>query len=238
MELLRVWERGLEQNSLERALSLLNSARDGGVDDDPVVLTLGECDSRLLRLREYTFGPEITGLVNCPNCGHVLELNFRVSEIEAEHETSPGSVHVSSGHYEASFRLPNLFDLRVVRATSDDPEAMRRLLLARCSLGIKRAGVPVPPEQLPDEFARQISERMGEADPQAEVRLPMECLECHNNWVEDFDIEAFFWAEIEAWAGRTLNEVHQLAAAYGWREEDILGLTPLRRNVYLNLIAE
>ena len=33
----------------------------------------------------------------------------------------------------------------------------------------------------------------------------------------------------------TLRDVHGLAAAYGWREEDVLRLSPTRRQIYLEL---
>src|SRR5206468_730296 len=37
-------------------------------------------------------------------------------------------------------------------------------------------------------------------------------------------------------AGRLLREVDALARAYGWREPDILALTPWRRDAYLQLV--
>ena len=51
-----------------------------------------------------------------------------------------------------------------------------------------------------------------------------------------FDIVSFFWAEIDAWARRVLREVNVLARAYGWRESDILALSPVRRQIYLSMV--
>jgi hypothetical protein len=50
-------------------------------------------------------------------------------------------------------------------------------------------------------------------------------------------VVAYFWSEINAWAYRLLGEVHSLASAYGWREEDILAMSPWRRHVYLEMVG-
>ena len=42
---------------------------------------------------------------------------------------------------------------------------------------------------------------------------------------------------MDARAQRLLMEVHLLARAYGWREADILGMSPARRNAYLQRVA-
>ena len=50
-----------------------------------------------------------------------------------------------------------------------------------------------------------------------------------------FDVAAFLWAAVERWALLTLRDVHQLALAYGWGEGDVLALSPLRRQLYLEM---
>ena len=40
---------------------------------------------------------------------------------------------------------------------------------------------------------------------------------------------------MHAWARRTLRDVHVLARAYGWREADVLALSPTRRQIYVEL---
>jgi hypothetical protein len=49
---------------------------------------------------------------------------------------------------------------------------------------------------------------------------------------------SFLWSEIHSWAQRLLRDVHAIAAAYGWREGDILAMNPLRRQAYLELIGQ
>ena len=43
------------------------------------------------------------------------------------------------------------------------------------------------------------------------------------------------WLEIDAWARRTLRDVHALASAYAWSERDVLALSPTRRTLYREL---
>ena len=52
-----------------------------------------------------------------------------------------------------------------------------------------------------------------------------------------FDIVSFFWREIEEFAIRTLREIHALARAYGWAEDQILALSPTRRRCYLEMVG-
>jgi hypothetical protein len=92
-------------------------------------------------------------------------------------------------------------------------------------------------DQLPANIREAVVEQMAQADPQADVQVPLSCPECGHQWQAHFDIVSFFWSEIDAWATRTLRDVHVLASAYGWREADILGMTPWRRHRYLELVA-
>jgi len=113
----------------------------------------------------------------------------------------------------------------------------KRRLLERCVQRALRNGESIPGGEIPDGVADAVSERMAEADPQADVRLALACPECGHRWQAVLDVVSFLWAEIHAWAIRLLRDVHVLAATYGWREVDILALTPWRRQAYLDMIG-
>ena len=81
-----------------------------------------------------------------------------------------------------------------------------------------------------------VSARLSDLDPQADVRIDAACPSCANRWQAPFDIVSYLWAEIDAWACRMLRDIVRSAAAYGWRESEILALSPIRRQVYLDLI--
>jgi hypothetical protein len=243
LELLQAWEQGIGVSGVDRALILLGAACRDSPEEDPARYSVGERDARLLTLREWTFGREVSAVTHCPKCGEALELNLRVDDLRAggQERTSTRTsapLALEDGDYRVKFRLPNSLDLRALQGASDTAVKVDEQILQHCLLEVTCRGENVAVEQLPETVVSAVSERMTEADPQAEVELALECYQCHHQWDERFDIDSFFWTEVHAWASRMLNEVHQLASAYGWSETEILGLSPLRRNLYLNLIAE
>jgi hypothetical protein len=112
----------------------------------------------------------------------------------------------------------------------------QRLLLTRCLKAVQHAGQAVMVADLPAAVVDAVVERMATADPQADVQFALTCPQCEQQWQATFDIAVWLWNEITVWAQRVLREVHTLASAYGWREVDILSLSPWRRQHYLNLV--
>ena len=136
--------------------------------------------------------------------------------------------------YEVTFRLPNSLDL--LKLTPEADVAInRRRLLELCLTSTRQHGQDVPAERLPDEVMSVVAEQMAQADPQADVQLALTCPECAHPWQAPLDIVSFLWSELHAWAGRLLQEVHELASAYGWSEAEVVGLSPARRRLYLEL---
>lgn len=222
-ELLDVWERGSALPPVQRAVALLAA---GCPDTTPEALadwSVGRRDAGLLQLRESTFGPRLTAVADCPGCGERLELAFGADEIRAEPGAAEEEIALLHDGGEVRFRLPTSRDLAAVAEERDG----RRALLRRCLLA--ETG------ELPDDLIETIEERMAEADPQARVLLDLSCPACQRRWQAPFDIDAYFWSELDAWARRTLREVHALAAAYGWSEAEILGMSAARRHLYLGL---
>jgi hypothetical protein len=236
-DLLNVWEGGLAASPVERALALLGTASPETAPEELAGLSVGQRDARLLTLREWTFGPRLVCLVNCPECGERLELAFDAADIQAASgEELAGEMSLSVGGHEVRFRLPNSGDMMAMVERQGGGNG-RQLVLERCVVAARRKGEDVAVDQLPSEVLEAIVERMAEADPQADVQLALACPDCGHEWGATFDIVAFFWQEINAWARRTLRQVHVLASAYGWREADILALSPERRHIYLEMVG-
>lgn len=234
--LLGAWERALPQSPAQRALTLLQFV---GADLPPerlAALTIGQRDGHLLNLRESAFGPQMTGVAACPACSRQLELSFTVTSIRVAPPTDPlGPCTLTHADYQAEFRLPNTDDFTAL--TPDlDRLANQRRLLERCLLSVRCSGEAVPFDELPDEVRTAVSDRMAEADPQADVQLSLACPDCGHRWQAPLDILSYLWAEIHEWATRLLGDIHTLASAYGWREADILALSPWRRQAYLEMI--
>ncbi len=234
-ELLAAWEQALGQPPLARPLALLSSVTGEG-QERLALLGVGERDARLLSLRELTFGPRLLSVADCPACGERLEMSFEVAELRAAPSPVQETYALTLDGHEVLFRLPNTLDLAALAPGADEGAARRRLL-ERCLLSARRGDDEVAAADLPPEVLEAVAERMGEADPQGDVQLALACPACGHVWQEPFDIGQFLWAEVHAWATRVLGEVHKLARAYGWRESDILALSPVRRQFYLDMIG-
>jgi hypothetical protein len=227
-ELLEVWERGLTLEPARRALALLAAAQ-AGQPDELARLSIGRRDAALLTLREQTFGPRLESVATCPVCREPLELAFDAAEIRVEPPADAAEPRLRVGQYEARLRLPNSLDLL---APAEPAE-----LLARCLVSAECGGRPVAADELPAEVVAAIDAALAEADPQADVELGLTCPACAHAWLAPFDVLEYFWAEIGAWAVRLLHDVHSLASSYGWREADVLALSPWRREFYLQAIG-
>jgi len=236
-ELLDVWERGLAQPLIERAIGLLALAYPETARESISHWSIGQRDAGLLVLRELLIGPQLTGLAVCPQCGDPLELAFNVSDILAQPaEGAESSYALDMAGYAVQFRLPDSTDVTAI-ASETDLQLARQQLFCRCVLQVSRDGEPTTANQLPDDVIAAVGQRMASIDSQADVQLALTCPNCAHAWEAAFDIVSYLWSEINAWAVRLLHEVHRLASAYGWREADILALSPMRRQLYLEMIG-
>jgi hypothetical protein len=248
-ELLTTWERGQGGSGDVQALALLATSLPAASPGALARLSIGRRDAALLTMRERVFGARLTGRAPCPACGEGLELDFTADQIrapEAGGGDDAGDVAPPSGDeavelelthdgYSVRFRLPNTLDARAA-ACAPDLAAARAALIERCVIEAQHRDVAVVASALPEAVCSALAGRMAELDPQADVRLALTCPACGHAWSAPFDIGAYFWEELHAWAMRILREVHILAHAYGWSEADILALSPARRRAYLEMV--
>lgn len=238
VELLTVWELGADQRAAQRAFTLLAATADDGSTDQIAQLSIGQCDERLLTLRERTFGPQLSALSACPSCDETLQFEINAADIRQTPASEPGeSMELTHGEYEVRFRLPTNLDI-IALDSKADVQTNREHLLKRCVLGARHEKAAITTEDLPPEVVLALADRMAQADPQADVQLALACPQCGHSWHSTLDIASFFWSEINAWARRLLNDVHTLASAYGWRETEILSLSAARRQAYLEVVRQ
>jgi hypothetical protein len=189
-------------------------------------------DARLLQLREWAFGGELAILTECPSCGQTLEMTMPTSAIRVSMGATDSTDNsLVLGDYDVKFHSPNSADIAACAGL--ELSQSRLTLLARCVTEARCQGNAVSTRALPGDVAREIEEQIAAIEPQADLRLDFICAECNRGWKQVFDIVSFFWMEIDAWARRILLDVSVLARAYGWRECDILALSPARRQIYL-----
>jgi hypothetical protein len=235
-DLLDAWERGFHRPPSRRALVLLGAAAPGQSADGLADMSIGQRDGCLLSLRESQFGPLVTGIVTCRACQEQIEVDFDIRQVQVSPPASTAPLTVSRSGYRVDFRLPGSGDIEP-SIHDGDVEATRRALFERCVVSAYRDGREVSAASVPPQVVDAVEARMGAADPQADIRLALTCSECAFAWAVTFDIATFLWAEVDASARRTLLEVHTLASAYGWREADILALSPPRRRFYIEAVT-
>jgi len=246
-DLLSVWERAGHAGPLQQALALLSAAWPDREPDALADLSIGHRDALLLRVREATFGPHLTGVVACPACGEQIEIAVDVADLQADARrpaalaAASGDIAAAAGEvalevdgYALRLRPPSTRD---VMAAQLDVANAHGVIVRRCLVSAQRDGTAVAAGDVPEAVLAVAEQRVAEADPRAEVRLRLACPACGQDTTTILDIVSFFWCEIDAWACRILREVHTLASAYGWTEDAILALSPFRRQCYLELVG-
>jgi len=235
-ELLQAWERGAGFPPARAILPLLALACPELSADLFPSLTIGERDGLLLTQREWLFGPRLEAASACQKCGERLEFSLAIEELRATPAITDASslgqmqpVTATVGKYQLRARAPTIADLQNTTTLEQ--------LLDRCLLEATCNGEKQTASELPAEIAEAIAHELAQADPQADLQLVLRCPTCEHEWLAVFDIAAFLWEEIDAWAYRTLLQIHQLASAYGWNEAEILALSPARRQIYLTMIG-
>jgi len=220
LELLAAWEAAAAAAPPARGAALLHAADPRLSLDELLRLPVGRLDTRLVALRQAWFGDALTGMTTCAHCGARAELELRLSDFPREDDV-PETFAVG----ELQCRLPDTRDLLAI--ASLDAESARRALAMR----IAGAGT------LSDETVDAIARALEKADPGGDVRIAASCPECDGGCEAVFDPSSFLWSEVNAAAVRLLRDVHALAAAYGWTEEEALTLPASRRRLYVAMVS-
>ncbi len=231
-DLLRIWEQAASQPPARRSFLLLAGAT--GDLRWTAALSIGQRDRGLMLLRRELFGDRVEGLTQCPQCQSRVEMRFAVSQIVQQAiamETAPLKVN----GYEVQWRLPTCGDLAEL-ADETSPNRLRQRLLERCLVAVQHQQQSIGLPDCPPELIDVVCQAMASADPLGDVQLDVTCPDCSLAWNAGFDIGAFLWREIDAWARRLLSDIYRLASAFGWSEAEILTMSNRRRRIYLDLV--
>lgn len=245
-ELLDLYFEGRRRGPVERALLLVARAWPEGGTEAWASLPLGRRDALVMALRAHNFGGVAPLKADCPACGEDLDASIDIAQVLRAHPAGapPEELELERGGRRLAFRLPTSADLLALAAegvgAGEAPAALlRRLVLAGAETAAPSGGPGgrtadgAPPEP---ETAAAMASAIADADPLAEVTLELVCEECGERTEQLFDAPAYLWAEVEAAARRVLAEIHLLARAYGWTEDQILALDAERRAHYLELV--
>ena len=238
VELIGAWERGATQHWVDRALTMLSAAYPEMTFAELAALTIGQRDARLFAVHERLFGSSLSCFALCPQCDTRLEFKLNIGDIVACEavEAEPTAHEIVSDGVRLKFRNPDSEDLAAA-ATCADVATATKVLVERCVLEAAQDGVPLAMDGWPEGAIDMISAELADAETHADITFALTCVACAHGWQLALDIVSFLWSEISWLAKRYLRDVHTLAWAYGWREADILAMSPVRRQFYLDSIG-
>lgn len=230
--LLSLWESGIGCDRWARADALLSAIGDAGPH------TLGQRTRALLRLHASLFGADVELISHCPACDAAAQ--FRVdcgALLESLPESSDTRTHrLDVDGHALEFRLPTSADVAAASAEETD-ETFARRVIERCVLVCTRDAFPSDVRESPAHVLDAVSRRMEALDPGASLSFAIDCPSCRAHWDAPLDSGQLVWQKVRAAAERLFLDVDTLARAYGWTEQEVLGLPPVRRAAYLQIVT-
>ena len=240
-QVLALWDAGQTRHPIDRALLALALAMPEEAPDELADRPVGWREVNLLALRNATFGSALDGYAPCPACGSLMEFGLDGAALLQSLPAPARDAQIVLD--DEAWRLPNSRDQAMI-LDAPDPETAVEWLVDRCRIDDSQTSdIPTvnrkksPKSKCSPARIVEIESRMEVLDPAADIRLGMRCTDCGHAWDTALDIGNCFWDELGARARQLLEAVHRLASAYGWRESEILALSPARRAAYLNMIG-
>ena len=215
--ILTAWETGQGRRPLDRALCILWAAgMTGPIADWPLIVR----DRALLETRRQVLGDRLTLMTTCEECAAELEIETSVAAL-VDALADPSGTKIVVGGAEIVIRPLTSADIAIFSDAS--PEDLPDLTRARLVGEVERSASSA----VDAEIERCLQD--------AELRFSLHCPDCGAGRSEPLDVADVVWREIEITARRLLNDVADLASAFGWREPDVLALSAARRGAYLSL---
>ena len=232
-DFLTLWEQGTGLHAIDHALLVLRHACPDYAQESLPALSLGQRDALLLKVRQRIFGDRLEAYTECPSCRQRLEFSLSCDELTSGIRIQEHFVKtITIEGMEFNLRCPDSRDAAAA-AASEDVEAAKRVLLARCAARTNRTEPSA--DTLPESVQAAIVAELAAIDPQAEMLLDLNCPACTHAWQGVFEIMTFLRIEMRARARRLLQEVDVLARAYGWSEAEIFALSEARRGLYVQM---
>lgn len=223
--ILSLWERAVGRSRWYRDDELLGGAGEPR--------GIGHRNCALLAIRNALFGSDWPLRSDCPACG--LACEFEVDSVDlaealARQPPAKGSGELEWHGRSTAIRALTADDLRGI-ADHDDIVSAARALAARC----------LPPDVDPSQLSANDVDELGgwieSLDPAAAIAFALVCPACGHQWSAPLDVADALWTEVQRAAELSLTDVDALARAYGWTEEQVISLSPVRRAAYLQLVA-
>ncbi len=235
--LLNAWESGADAPPAARGAVLVHEAGLTPTLDAALDLPVGRLAEKIAQLHTALFGASAEGVLECDGCGELLDVLVPLGPVTDYAAAAIGDaeqdVTLPSGR-QVHVRVPTSRDLLAAQACEDVAGA---LLVCCVSLVADAVDTTAgdPRELGPEDLAAvdATGERLAGA---AAVTIRSRCPQCREPLSAPVDVEVFLWDRLAREAPATIADVATLAAAFGWPEDDILRLSPTRRQAYLALL--
>lgn len=158
--LLDLWEEGRAAGPVDRALLLLLEASPEAEVEELAALPVGQRDRRLLRIRAWAFGTQVSCVGRCPECGEAVELDFSLEELAASFPEGTHDGILEAEGIQVCFRSPNSRDLAELELHFQTNSAAAFETSDRGRVGsVPTHAVPRPATDLETEARRFLFER-------------------------------------------------------------------------------
>ena len=236
--LLRVWEEQRGGHPLVRALHLLAEALPERGFASWLHAPIGERDAALLALHEHLFGSALHTTIEWPLWGERLESSFSAHDMRRRRCAGTAACRSAPSRSRLRHRLSPADERRPAEPRIDAWRTGSARAHAAAYGSVQRGVEAIDVAALPETMVAELGERMAQQDPDADVRIVLDCPACRTAWQARFDIVSYLWGRDRRLGQRSSPTcVHALARAYGWSERAILALSPLRRQAYLDMVA-
>lgn len=223
--LLEVWEQCYGCSHFQRATRLLHFASPGLSGQQLGDLAVGERDQILISSCVNIFGQVIEAKTRCSECGVDLETQIDLTSFLSPEYKAKNSAEISIGAKVVTLEPIRIKDLSDMHLLGPSQWLATKILV-----------VEEGQQQPTLEQQELVNESLADLDPKADLCVEMTCSECGSIWLDAFDITCHFWIKLDALCKKLLVSIHVLANAYGWTEQDIMRLSPWRREVYLDMV--
>ncbi|WP_233841172.1 hypothetical protein [Dyella sp. 2HG41-7] len=231
--LLAACEQAQCEHALLRPIALLAATLPEYERDRLLNLPMSQRNRLLLQLHRISFGPTLDGYADCPQCGAGMELSLSIGELLESLSDDPTTTWIEwmDAAQPRSLRQVTTADLLASTYLADGALAEEHVL-RRC-LGMDSSSN----QALSDESWQRARAFFDRLHADSELRCALLCPECQHEAMWDVDLGDFIWRKAHHAARRLVVDIHTLAMHYGWRESDIAGMSPARRDAYLELLS-
>lgn len=201
---------------------------------DWTALPATDLDAAALLIRRAWLGDTIHTDTTCPNagCQERVDVSFGIADYIESHRPhrprgvaqAPEEGWFSLAGAATRFRIPTVADLLEVTSGGLPVQS----LSVRC----------IDSPEMSSALARRLDRALARLAPRLDDLLGGSCPACGDQVAMRFDPLTYVLLELRSVFGGIYLETHALAAAYGWPEHEILGLSRSRRRRYASIIAD